>query len=732
MASRKKGNPAGAKPPQGDAKPVRVAIVGGGCAALTAAWHLAHRKGYEVHVYERSWRLGGKGASGRDADGRIREHGLHIWLGFYENAFRLMRECYREAADNGWGPQADEGKRLAHASLQDAFFPEQHIGVAVRDVREAAPGQVGWHWSIWSGMLPPAPGMPGEPLDAETNPFTVPSYLLRCYQLLRTLMVSVIGPGDELSQPRDQRTALDGDIELGYAYNPRRTQKEIVAWSARVLRGAALTAASLLLQAVLVMEKLMETPASAPPIANLRTFQLVTAILEQTRRLLVDVSTLDPVLRRKLDVIDIVIAIAVGLYRNRLLFGRKGFDTINRWDYREWLLKQGANPAAVESRFLTGIYDLTFAYEDGERPQIAAGVALRGALRMFFTYRGSMFWRMRSGMGDAVFAPLYRVLLARGVKFHFRHALDDVEMERIGEQPYVKALHFRTVGRAADLDAQAANALDHFGCWPDDAGHFVPHAGKAAGRVSLQRGKQFEAVILATGADDFVAIGDRARLFEALPEHWKKMRDNIRTVATQSAQVWLSEDLEQLGWLRGSGIMTGMGEPFETWADMTHTLATEKAWRAARGGLAPSPHDGARSVAYFCGVVPEDAAPSQEAAQKKARSDFELWLAQGMKPFWPGAFDAAGKLRPLRVGNEHVQANATGSDRYTLSLPKTIAQRISPLDRSVPNMTIAGDWTASGLDAGCVEGAVMSGMLAAYAICGDEDLLDSIVGYDHP
>ena len=28
---------------------------------------------------------------------RIEEHGLHLWMGFYENAFRLMRECYAEA-----------------------------------------------------------------------------------------------------------------------------------------------------------------------------------------------------------------------------------------------------------------------------------------------------------------------------------------------------------------------------------------------------------------------------------------------------------------------------------------------------------------------------------------------------------------------------------------------------------------------------------------------------------
>ena len=105
--------------------------------------------------------------------------------------------------------------------------------------------------------------------------------------------------------------------------------------------------------------------------------------------------------------------IAVGLYRDRVLFESKGLDAINDMDYRDWLLKHGATKTAVNSRFITGIYDLVFAYRGGDRkrPGLAAGVALRGALRMFFTYRGAMFWRMRSGMGDAVFAPLYKVML---------------------------------------------------------------------------------------------------------------------------------------------------------------------------------------------------------------------------------------------------------------------------------------------------------------------------------
>ncbi len=69
-------------------------------AGLTAAWELSrpeHRGRIDqVTVYQRGWRLGGKGASSRGAHGRIEEHGLHVWLGYYDNAFRLMREAYDE------------------------------------------------------------------------------------------------------------------------------------------------------------------------------------------------------------------------------------------------------------------------------------------------------------------------------------------------------------------------------------------------------------------------------------------------------------------------------------------------------------------------------------------------------------------------------------------------------------------------------------------------------------
>ena len=55
-----------------------------------------HQGRFEITAYQLGWRLGGKGASGRGPSQRIEEHGLHLWMGFYENAFALMRACHAE------------------------------------------------------------------------------------------------------------------------------------------------------------------------------------------------------------------------------------------------------------------------------------------------------------------------------------------------------------------------------------------------------------------------------------------------------------------------------------------------------------------------------------------------------------------------------------------------------------------------------------------------------------
>jgi uncharacterized protein with NAD-binding domain and iron-sulfur cluster len=757
---------------------VRVVIVGGGCAGLAAAWELAKLPEYEVHLYERSWRLGGKGASGRDPQGRIREHGLHIWLGFYENAFRMMRECYAEVEARRWGPDAETPQgRLPCGSIDDAFFAEPHIGVAGRN-------RAG-EWEVWSGHLPPMKGRPGDPFDPESNPFTLASYLARCLHLLNTLMVSVIGtPGGDIpGAPRpEERSTSDEAIELDFSHDAARSPRALVERMARMLRGGILTTAAGVLQGVTILEDWLRTLKFGQTVAD-TVFEFIEAVAAQTRKLLRDVVTVDEHVRRKTEIIDIVMTIAVGLYRDRVLFDERGLDAINHIDYREWLTKHGATKTSVDSPFMDGIYDLLFAYRDGdhERPALAAGVALRGALRMFFTYRGAMFYRMRAGMGETVFSPLYKILREGGkagdrlptrgrVTFHFLHTLKEVRFDS-GEdgETRVTQIAFDIKGHRETLDAISAEgqgALDHFGCWPHDSSRFEAAIRKEEkDTMHLEADKDFDVVVFALGIDDFVKVcgSDVARgcetdarndtgLFEK--RRWRNTRRHVRTVATKAAQVWLGKDLEELGWHRGPAVISAMGAPFATWADMTYTLASEQAWRdaLARDKNETPLEDNARSVAAFCSVLGEHEVECAEAKPGRVRglveSDLHKWLSKDMRPFWPDAFDDAKKKKRTALdelvsweeekqatGNlseQHVQANFAGSERYTLALPGSIEHRISPLDRSVTNMTIAGDWTACGLDAGCVEAAVMSGMLAAHAITGTSPSLDAIVGYHHP
>src|SRR5688572_8129187 len=155
---------------------VRVAVIGGGCAALTTAFELTRpeqRGRYEVTVYQQGWRLGGKGASGRGVADRIEEHGLHLWMGFYENAFRMMRECYAEL---GRDPQS-----CRIADWRDAFAPDHFCGA----MDQAPDGK----WSPWLVHFPSMPGLPG---DRETpQALSVLDYLGRAMTLVVTLLQAI-------------------------------------------------------------------------------------------------------------------------------------------------------------------------------------------------------------------------------------------------------------------------------------------------------------------------------------------------------------------------------------------------------------------------------------------------------------------------------------------------------------------------------------------------------------
>jgi uncharacterized protein with NAD-binding domain and iron-sulfur cluster len=701
--------------------PIRVAVIGGGCAALTTAFELTrpeHRGRYEVTVYQQGWRLGGKGASGRGVASRIEEHGLHLWMGFYENAFRLMRESYRELGRD-WSR---------------AFQPAPDVALTDR-LRSGG-------WQHWIAHFPKGNGEPGDPLTRE-NPFTVRGYLRRSAQLLVELLRAArFKPNAPAAAPppggEGAAEAIDRLLRLGQ-----------LATAAAVVEAAELLRAAL--------DTLLPHPASPAGPRDL-LLRLIDAIAAAAHRQLDLLVSGDDELRRIWQVADLVLAILRGSVRFNLAFHPRGFDAIDDYDWRAWLRLNGASEASLDSGFIRGIYDLVFGYEDGDvrRPSLSAAVALRGAMRMFFTYRGSMFWRMRAGMGDVVFAPLYEVLKRRGARFRFFHRLRNVGLSpatqaAADEAPHVEALDF-------DVQAEVKGGGEYrplvtvrgLPCWPaePDWEQLVdgPRLREERWALESQREQRRARSLRLKVVEDFdlvvLGVGVAALPYVA-PEllerngRWRRMAQEVKTAATQALQLWLTPDLKALGWMDGPVNLSGFAEPFDTWADMGHLLPEEE-WRTAPGTLA-----------YFCGVLPEEAASPPGQAVQRVRANAVHFLERELPALWPGAARRPGGFRwellhheqdgvsgpapegEARLDTQYYRANVEPTERFSLSPPGSSRHRISPLDMAFDNLTVAGDWTESGLNSGCVESAVMSGLLASHAISGAPPL-EHIIGYDHP
>lgn len=137
---------------------LRVAIVGGGCAGRATAWQLRRlnrQRGEQLDALAKARDAGdapaadafeqrladwpatkstsakptsSSAAKARRRASRMRAssmHGMHVRLGFYENAFRLVREVCDECAGFGFGPDAaDVRSRRGRAALTGA--PNAH------------------------------------------------------------------------------------------------------------------------------------------------------------------------------------------------------------------------------------------------------------------------------------------------------------------------------------------------------------------------------------------------------------------------------------------------------------------------------------------------------------------------------------------------------------------------------------------------------------------------------
>jgi uncharacterized protein with NAD-binding domain and iron-sulfur cluster len=689
----------------------RVAILGGGAGSLAAAFELTAtpelRDTYEVTVHQLGWRLGGKGASGRRRVGpkpqaeRIEEHGLHVWFGFYENAFDVMRRVYEEL------------DRPADAPLrtwQEAFHPTDEVVLLDDTDHDGRWIPRRFHFPSNEGV----PGIPTEPPD------------------LHRLMHDAVHQLREVEPPEHAAVRLKALDKVFDAF---------------------LTGLEKLLGAdddsdmAEVFERLLKF---ARPLLHLGDSDgdgpdepLVCRFL----RILTDVVWAITDGDRYAMTFDLTTTVFRGILADHLddeSLG--GFAQVNDIEFTAWLARHDARPETLAgSPILRAFYQLCFAYEDGDRarPCVAAGKALQAMLRMCLGYRGAIMWKMQAGMGDAIFAPLYEVLKARGVTFEFFSEIVDVGASADGTQ--VETL---TVRRQAEL----APGVTEYDPLIHDAGGLPswpaePRFEQLAGGADALRHVRFEACesapdapdrTLRVGEDfDLVVVGmslaslpDVTRSLAATDPKFAGALEHGRTVATQAFQVWMRRDPEQLGVKPLGMISGGYVKPLDTLCDMSHLLPRE-AWPAETG---------VTSISYFCGTMHQPPGDTQEAADERAYNEGLAHLREHACVLWPGAEHGAGfdfdllydpddRAGQKRGRAQYWRANIFGSERYVITPPGSVEHRIRPSEAKAANLAFAGDWTRNGVCGGSVEAAVTSGKLAAQHLSGSPAVVPGTEGW---
>ncbi len=673
----------------------KVAIIGGGVAGLSAAWRLSEpgwRDRFDaITVYQRGWRLGGKAASSRGRHGRIEEHGLHIWLGSYENAFWLLRQCYAELDRTKTNPAAPI------RTWDQALIPGDNLGLA---------DDFGHEWLVWLGTFTRNDELPGEPRNTGRE-MTVMEFTRRALRLVRDFTES---------------QSLDGATEL--ALSTSAEPPPAVRWIDAV-QDAVL--------AVLVA------------LVNPETLQLsVTQAVERALAAVRDALDCEhrPDHRRAWQLLSLMTAVIRGILADNLLTDPRGFRAINDEDFTAWILRHGAHPDVCEFALIRGLYDLVFGYAEADphRPSFGAGLAVFLTGLVLFEYKGATFWKMTAGMGDVVIAPIYEVLRRRGVKFEFFHRLDNLHLDdrrfavdaitlnrqvRLADglahyEPLTE-VHGLPVFPSEPLAAQLAAVHDiPRGGWNSLETHWSDHVD-AEKRV-LRRGADFDHVVLAVSVGMLPVVA--AELIEDKAE-WQEMISNVRTVATQAFQIWLRPDEPSLGWNEPGVTVSAYAPPFETWASMPQTLWAENWPEDEKPG----------TVAYFCGTLnapwPTTEVGSAYAHRhtEQARQSATEFIDRNLRPFFPNAITDDGFDWHLLSGvngergrealrTQHLSVNVDPSDRYVQSVPGTERYRLRPDESGYDNLVLAGDWTDSGINAGCIEAAVLSGLQAANALLG--------------
>lgn len=693
----------------------KVAVIGGGVSALAAVYALTSDETvasqYEFTFYQLGHRLGGKGASGRNTDPdkgkRIEEHGLHIWFGFYENAFRWMKDAYAKL-NRTTGPIQ---------TWEQAFHKHSYVVL----METMADGMQPWTFDFPENTDVPGTGT------------IFPSPLAYAEMAIEWLIkwlegrLDVVAPspaGNTSNVPPHVEATVAAARIKGPQPRPERAESHGSFIDKGPLPAALHPVSTLLERAYTVLRSLDSDVSTHMAYEHSAISWLIREAMDLAWLFLEGNVDTDLTTRKLWVAINLTGSAIAGMIDDDVFF--HGFNHLDKWDLAEWLGNNGANDVVTKkSGAIRGIYDLVFGFVKGDvnQPAFAAGTALRGILRMLFTYKGALMFRMEAGMGDIVATPFYQVLLERGVKFNFFHRVQELSVAGAKVNRITITKQCRVKG-----DYQPLIPVGQLPCWPAtplydqiDNGDEIKadklidfeSAWSAPWResetVTLELGTHFDQVILAAS---IAALADIAKPMLSASAPLAASVAGVLTCQTQALQLWMSKTTASLGWrqpdwLKEAPVVGAYHEPIDTWADMSDLIPRED-WG----------DDPPQSIAYFCGPF-IDANPippySDHEFPEREKQRYEGIVAEFMSKYVNGLWP---NLTPADIVSRYVRVNLDPTERYVLSVPKSTTLRLKANQSGFDNVVLCGDWTDNGFNAGCVEAAVMGGLWAANALSG--------------
>lgn len=717
----------------------KIAIFGSGMSSLTAAYELSSydnwQDHYDITIYQMGWRLGGKTATGRGPNERIQEHGIHIAQGWYENAFRLIQDSYKECEKYNLMPDSP------FQSWEEAFDREDTTLLTHFDPKTN-------QWIKKNIVFPSNEYVPGQ-----GGPLPFSAIIRKAIGLVLEVLFGIDPNKDSL-----MKMASESAKEI-------KIPEHHSLWSTFKSKFEAFVKDKLFKHEG---EKLLNYLAEL--VHNLfhedhdhtnrkEHHSIIKELFDTLYKWVTKL--IESIAEHNEYTYWLAVFVEFGMINMKGTFEdvydpethKLDYERINDLDYRTWLKKHGASERLLSSAMVRFLYTGTFHNLTGADQQgnLAAGVGLH-FLTNSAGYKGSFVWKFKAGTADTMITPIYLVLKNRGVNFKFFHKVEQVHYSDSGEIEKVSMAEQVTLKNGTYNPTYQFKNLD---VWPgeplydqiDDEQAKALKEGQYdleeswcgwenVGQLSLEKGKDFDYVILGIPID---VLGGKEGICKEIidnNEAWNKMYHNVKSIPTMSMQLWIKPTLKELGmnlpdWGFPEGALPNLvtyADPQYSFIDMSQVMSYED-WNEDQPGV----------LIYYTGsfldpeVIPpfsDQQYPHQQLERIMRVS--EQWLKDKMGWFFPNAttleypegmrldvihdFSKTAKTDYGKLKTQFFRANVNPTDRYTLSLPGSNKYRLKANESGFDNLILTGDWINFGVNVGYYEGAIVAGLQAGQVL----------------